>query len=58
MAESTNRRLDAEEKVVKNMEYGKKIYYADDWIDELVFDGTPKEVERRLKKIFLQTLVR
>jgi hypothetical protein len=53
MAESANRRLDAEEKVVKDMEYGKTVYYADDWINGLVFSGTKKEIERKLKKIFL-----
>lgn len=58
MAEGSNRRLDAGEKVVKNMDYGRKIYYADDWINELVFDGTPKEVARRLKKLFTRTVVR
>jgi len=58
MAESANRRLDAGKKVVKDMEYGKKVYYADEWINELVFSGTKKEIERKLRKIFLRTWVR
>jgi hypothetical protein len=57
MAESANRRLDAGEKVVKDMEYGKRVYYADGWINELVFSGTKKEIERKLRKIFLRTWV-
>jgi hypothetical protein len=58
MAESANRRLDAEEKVVKDMVYGKPVYFAGKWVDELVFSGTKRQIERKLKRIFLSTWVR
>jgi hypothetical protein len=53
--------LDAEEKVVKNMrtvvENGKVVYYADEWVNSLLFTGTKKQIERRLMKVFQSTWV-
>jgi len=40
------------------IENGKVVYYADEWVNEILFTGTKKQIERRLEKVFKSTWTR